>query len=58
LWDKDRGVTISPTTWKIETKNNQFTITDSPGHRDFIKMTISAISQADFALLIIAAGIG
>ena len=34
------------------------TITDASGHRDFIKIMITGISQADCAALIVAPGVG
>ena len=64
-WDLDKlkaerecGITIDISLWTLETSKYYVTITDVQGHRDFIKNMVTDNSQADCAVLIVAAGAG
>lgn len=58
LEEQEQNITIDTTQIFFRTKRRQYVIIDAPGHKEFLKNMITGASNADAAILVIAASEG
>src|SRR3982751_3674102 len=58
LEEQEQNVTIDTTQIPFRTKKRRYVIIDAPGHKEFLKNMITGASNADAAILVIAASEG
>src|SRR5207253_1252723 len=55
LEERRRGISIEVAYRSLETLNHRLNIIDVPGHKDFVRSTISGVWPADAAILVVDA---
>ena len=58
LEEQEQNITIDTTQIPFRTKKRRYVIIDAPGHKEFLKNMITGASNADAAILVIAANEG
>ena len=53
--EKARGITINAAHLEFETETRHYSLTDCPGHADYVKNMITGASQANGGILVVAA---
>ncbi|CAJ1361455.1 unnamed protein product [Effrenium voratum] len=53
--ERERGNSMYVAMWRLASRRCRFTIMDAPGHTDFSKDIVTAMSQADIAVLVVPA---
>ena len=56
--ERERGVTIRAQIKEFDTRKYHFSISDAPGHQDFVQNMIKGTSQAEAAVLLVSANEG
>lgn len=56
--ERDRGITITTSLMKLETKKHMLNLIDCPGHKDFIKNMVTGAAQADVGVVLVPAAEG
>ncbi|GEM_PF-373422 len=52
--ERENAMTMDTTKRFFETEKYQYTIIDSPGHKEFIKNMLSGVSEAQYAIVIVS----
>ena len=53
--ERQRGNSMYVAMWRLASRRCRFTILDAPGHSDFSKDMVTAMSQAEIAVLVVPA---